>query len=170
MNQLGENPARGFRVAVNAVVEQGGRVLLARRRDIGWWNLPGGGVEPGESVTEGLQRELLEEIGAGAEIVRLAGVYSKPQKAEVVLVFLCHLIADQESALHTTEEVSELEWFLPSALPSDLLPKHRQRIEDALTGQQAAILRDQRSSTAEDQRLLGEQPTHNTSISSVVIP
>lgn len=153
MSQSSEAPVRGFRVAVNAVVERDGRVLLARRRDIGWWNLPGGGVEPGESVTEGLQREMLEEIGVGVENVRLAGVYSKPQKSEVVLVFLCRLAADQVDALRTTEEVSELEWFLPSALPSDLLPKHRQRVEDALSGQHEAILRDQRSSTAEDQNL-----------------
>ena len=143
---------RGFRVAVNAVIERDGRVLLARRRDIGWWNLPGGGVEPGESITEGLQRELREEIGAEAEIVRLAGVYSKPQKSEVVLVFLCRLPTDQESALQTTEEVSELGWFAGSELPPDTLPKHRQRVADALSGQPEAILRDQRTPTSDDQR------------------
>ena len=55
--------------------------------------------------------------------------------------------------MRTTEEVPELGWFLASALPLDLLPKHRQRIEDALSGQHEAILRDQRSSTAEDQHL-----------------
>jgi ADP-ribose pyrophosphatase YjhB (NUDIX family) len=153
MDQSSEAPVRGFRVAVNAVIERDGRVLLTRRRDNGWWNLSGGGVEPGESVSEGLQREMLEEIGVEVEIVRLAGVYSKPQKSEVVLVFLCHLAADQEDALRTSEEVSELSWFLPLALPSDLLPKHRQRVEDALSGQIEAILRDQRSSTAEDQQL-----------------
>lgn len=152
MNTSHDEPVRGFRVAVNAVIERDGCALLARRRDIGWWNLPGGGVEPGESVTEGLQREMREEIGAEVEIVRLAGVYSKPQKSEVVLVFLCRLCADQEQAPHTTEEVSELGWFPPSALPPDTLPKHRQRVADALAGQCEAILREQRTSTAEDQR------------------
>jgi ADP-ribose pyrophosphatase YjhB (NUDIX family) len=152
MNDAQQESVRGFRVAVNAVIERDGRALLARRRDIGWWNLPGGGVEPGESVTEGLQREMREEIGAEVEIVRLAGVYSKPQKSEVVLVFLCRLAADQEQAPHTTEEVSELGWFQASALPTDVLPKHRQRVEDALAGQPETILRDQRTSTAEDQR------------------
>ena len=146
------SPVGGFRVAVNAVIEREGRALLARRRDIGWWNLPGGGVEPGESMTEGLQREMREEIGAEVEIVRLTGVYSKPQKSEVVLVFLCRLPTDQEQALHTTDEVSELGWFSPATLPDDLLPKHRQRVEDALAGQREAILRDQRTSTHEDQR------------------
>jgi ADP-ribose pyrophosphatase YjhB (NUDIX family) len=152
MNQSQKESVRGFRVAVNAVIERDGRVLLARRRDIGWWNLPGGGVEPGESITEGLQRELREEIGAEAEIVRLAGVYSKPQKSEVVLVFLCRLPTDHESALRTTEEVSELGWFAASELPPDTLPKHRQRVADALSGQPEAILRDQRTPTSDDQR------------------
>lgn len=152
MNTSHDAPVRGFRVAVNAVIERNGHALLARRRDIGWWNLPGGGVEPGESVTEGLQREMREEIGAEVEILRLAGVYSKPQKSEIVLVFLCRLPTDQEHALHTTEEVSELGWFRASSLPPDTLPKHRQRVEDALAGQCETILRDQRSSTAEDQR------------------
>lgn len=153
MSQSEEEPMRRFRVAVNAVIERDERVLLARRRDIGWWNLPGGGVEPGESMTEGLQRELREEIGAEVEVVRLAGVYSKPQKSEVVLVFLCRLAADQAGAMRTTEETSELGWFLPSGLPSELLPKHRQRVADALSGQREAVLRDQLSSTAEDQRV-----------------
>ena len=153
MDHLQEPSTHGFRVAVNAVIERDGLVLLARRRDIGWWNLPGGGVEPGESVTEGLQREMREEIGVEVEVMRLAGVYSKPQKSEVVLVFLCRLPADQEQTLHTTDEVSELGWFAPAALPADLLPKHRQRVEDALAGQREAVLRDQRTSTSEDQRL-----------------
>jgi ADP-ribose pyrophosphatase YjhB (NUDIX family) len=152
MDKPQDAPVRGFRVAVNAVIERDGRALLARRRDIGWWNLPGGGVEPGESVTEGLQREMREEIGVEVEIVQLAGVYSKQQKSEVVLVFLCRLTTDQERALHTTDEVSELGWFRASTLPLDTLPKHRERIEDALAGQREAILRDQRTSTAEDQR------------------
>lgn len=152
MNQSQE-AVRGFRVAVNAVIERDGKLLLARRRDIGWWNLPGGGVELRESVEEGLRREVREELGVEIEIERLTGVYSKPQKSEVVLVLLCHLPTDQEQDPQTTEEVSEWGWFALSTLPSDLLPKHRQRIEDAFSGQPMAILRDQRSSTAEDQGL-----------------
>lgn len=147
-----ESPA-GFRVAVNAIIEREGMVLLARRRDIGWWNLPGGGVELYETVDEGLRRVVHEEIGVEVEIDRLVGVYSKPQKHEVVLTFLCHLSPEQERRLQTTEEVSEVCWFLPSELPQDLLPKHRQRVEDAFRGQTAAILRAQRSSTEEDQGL-----------------
>jgi ADP-ribose pyrophosphatase YjhB (NUDIX family) len=140
-----------FRLSAFAVVERRGRVLLARRRDIGLWNLPGGGVEPGETVDEGLLREVREEVRAQVEIVRLVGVYSKPQKNEVVHTFLCRLLPGQEDALGTSDEVSEIGWFAPDALPADLLPKHRQRVLDATSGQLVPFLRAQRTSTEEDQ-------------------
>jgi 8-oxo-dGTP diphosphatase len=153
----GATHARGgksrFRIAAFAIIEHAGRVLLARRRDIGWWSLPGGGVEAGETVDEGLLREVREEVCVEVEIVRLAGVYSKPQKDEVVLTFLCHLVPGQDALLSTSDEVSEVGWFAPAELPDHLLPKHRQRVVDAMTGGPAAIVRAQRTSTAEDQGL-----------------
>jgi 8-oxo-dGTP diphosphatase len=142
-----------FRIAAFAIVEREGLVLLARRRDIGWWNLPGGGLESGETVDEGLLREVLEEVCAEVRVVRMVGVYSKPQKNEVVLTFLCHLEHGQEEAIGTSDEVSEIGWFSPYALPVDLLPKHRQRVLDAFAGQLTPIMRAQRSSTEEDQKL-----------------
>jgi 8-oxo-dGTP diphosphatase len=138
-----------FRVAVFAIVEHGSRLLLARRRDIGWWNLPGGGMEYGETVEEALAREVREEVGLEIEIERLVGVYSKPQKREVVLTFLCHPVADTEATI--SDEVSETGWFVPPAWPEPLLPKHRERLEDALAGRREAILRAQTSSTDADQ-------------------
>jgi 8-oxo-dGTP diphosphatase len=147
----GNAPAR-FRVGVFAVIERDGRYLLARRRDIGWWNLAGGGLEYDETVEQGLLREAWEEIGVALEIVRLVGVYSKPRKREVVLTFLCRLAPDSP-APSTSDEVSEVAWFLPEELPAELLPKHRQRLEDALLNQPEAIVRAQLTSTEEDQRL-----------------
>lgn len=142
---------RLFRIACFAIIERGGEYLLARRRDIGWWNLPGGGLEAGETVEQGLAREAQEEIGVAIRIVRLVGVYSKPQKNEVVLTFLCKLADDAEPT--TSDEISEVGWFPPTALPEQTLPKHRQRVLDAALGQPEAILRAQTTSTAEDQRL-----------------
>jgi 8-oxo-dGTP diphosphatase len=144
-----------FRIGVFAIIERDGHYLLARRRDIGWWNLAGGGLEAGETVDEGLAREVREEIGVEIEIVRLVGVYSKPRKQEVVLAFLCRL-RDPQARPTTSDEVSEVAWFLPEALPTDLLPKHRQRLEDVLLGHPEAVVRAQRSSTEEDQGLPGK--------------
>jgi len=139
-----------FRIGVYAVIFNEGRVLLAHRRDIDWWNLPGGGMETGETVEEAMRREVREETGLEVEIEHLIGVYSKPQKQEVVLTFRCRVTGGLLSA---TEESRECRFFLPDALPENTLPKHRQRVEDALLNQPHAIVRDQRTSTAEDQHL-----------------
>src|SRR6266516_3299153 len=69
-----------FRIAASALIFDGERVLLAHRRDIDWWNLPGGGMEVGETVEEALYREVYEETGLQVEIEQLVGVYSKLQK------------------------------------------------------------------------------------------
>lgn len=63
-------PRIAVRRAVRAVVVDGeGNVLLIRARDttmpeLGeWWELPGGGLEAGESVAQAVIRELWEEVG-----------------------------------------------------------------------------------------------------------
>lgn len=139
-----------FRIAVSALIFHEGQILLALRRDIDWWNLPGGGMEEGETVDEAVHREVYEETCLEVSVERLVGVYSKPQKQEVVLTFLCHIITGVPAA---TAETRECRYFSPDHLPANTLPKHRQRIKDALLNQQSAILRAQRSSTAEDQGL-----------------
>jgi len=142
-----------FRIAVSALIFEEGRVLLAHRRDIDWWNLPGGGMEVGETVDEALRREVAEETGLEVEVEQLVGVYSKPQKQEIVLTFRCHITG---GTLTATEETRECRYFAPDALPTNTLPKHRQRIEDAQLHQQNAVIRAQRTSTEEDQRLASE--------------
>ncbi|MGB5451955.1 MAG: NUDIX domain-containing protein, partial [Sedimenticolaceae bacterium] len=54
-------------VAAAALIDDQGRVLLQRRHadthQGGLWEFPGGKLEPGESIAEGLARELREELG-----------------------------------------------------------------------------------------------------------
>ena len=139
-----------FRIGMYALIFDDGRVLLAHRRDIDWWNLPGGGMEIGETVEEAVRREVREETGLEVQVERLVGVYSKPQKQEVVLTFRCRVTG---GVLQTTEESRACSYFPPDALPHNTLPKHRERVMDALLNQEAAILRDQLRSSIEDQQL-----------------
>ena len=140
-----------FRIGVFALIfNYEKQILLGHRRDIDWWNLPGGGMEYGETVDEAVCREVREETGLEVKVERLVGVYSKPQKQEVVLTFLCQAIG---GTLQPTEETRESRYFAPEALPENTLPKHRQRIEDALLNKQRAVIRVQRSSSEEDQKI-----------------
>jgi 8-oxo-dGTP diphosphatase len=61
-------------VGMGAVIVDKGRVLLARRGNEplkGHWTLPGGLLELGESLTEGVMREVSEETGLTVEVIEL---------------------------------------------------------------------------------------------------
>jgi 8-oxo-dGTP diphosphatase len=65
------------------VLDKSGRLLLIRRKNPpfqGQYALPGGFVEYGERMEEAALRELREETGITGKIVRLVGVYSRPDR------------------------------------------------------------------------------------------
>jgi ADP-ribose pyrophosphatase YjhB (NUDIX family) len=67
-------------VGVGAVIFVGQAVLLARRNKMpgqGQWSLPGGAVELGEPLLDGLRRELREELGVEMEVGGLVGVFDR---------------------------------------------------------------------------------------------
>ena len=150
MTERISDEAHCFRVSVSALIFEGEEILLAHRRAIDWWNLPGGAIDPGETVDEALRREVREETGLEVEIGRLVGVYSKPLKQEVVLSFLCQVRGGTFGHI-TDEDIDACRYFALDALPARTLPKHRERINDALLRQERAIVRAQRTSTAQDQ-------------------
>jgi ADP-ribose pyrophosphatase YjhB (NUDIX family) len=124
------------------IMDNEGRVLISRRTDSGWYNLPGGGVEPHEAVPEGVVREVREETGLEVEVGRMIGVYSKPQKHEVVLTFLARVVGGD---MQPSDEADLHEWVAPDQLGTrNILPKHLERIEDALRNEPGVIVKDQR--------------------------
>ena len=129
---------------------EGREILLMRRSDNGCWGLPGGYVDRGESVSEAAVRELREETGVEAEIVRLIGVYSDPARQviaypdgnRVQAVNLCFEARAQGQGQPTTpEETLEIGYFSVDALPEPFVPIHVIRIEDAAAGGEAARVR-----------------------------
>ncbi|MET7766918.1 NUDIX hydrolase [Streptomyces sp. NPDC005393] len=99
------------------IVDSAGRALLIKRRDNGKWEPPGGVLEPGETIPDALQREVLEETGIKIALpATLTGVYKNMTGLIVSMVFRCEAIdgtpttGAETRALRwaTRDEVSEL--------------------------------------------------------------
>lgn len=60
---------------MGAIFDEAGRVLLSKRNDLKVWNLPGGRVDSGETLTDAAAREVREETGIVAHIERAVGLY-----------------------------------------------------------------------------------------------
>ena len=140
------------RVSVSAVVwrDPGRReLLLMQRSDNAHWGLPGGYVEPGESIADAAAREVFEETGVRIAVGRLVGVYSDPRMQvieyggrRVHAVNLCFEAEPIGTGVATTpDEVLATGYFATDALPDPLVPIHRIRIEDAVAGSTATRVR-----------------------------
>ena len=141
------------RVSVSAVVRRRDdprMILLMKRSDNEHWGLPGGYVEPGESVTVAAQREVREETGFEIEVGRLIGVYSDPgtqvveyvDRRRVQIVNLCfEAIAGSQGELGTPDETLELGFFGADALPRPFVPIHEVRLSDAASTRAGAQVR-----------------------------
>lgn len=117
-----------FTIGVFGIItDNEGRVLLCHRRDHDLWNLPGGGVERGESPWDALVREIKEETGLEAEPVHLTGVYSKPDKNEVVLSFACQITGGK---ITLADEADRIEYFELGQIPKNTSPKQVERIKE----------------------------------------
>lgn len=72
-------------IACTALIEQDGNFLFvmeAKPQAKGKYNLPSGGLELGESITEAAIREAKEETGLGVELQNLIGIYQRPISRE----------------------------------------------------------------------------------------
>jgi 8-oxo-dGTP diphosphatase len=105
------------------VTDAAGRVLLARRAGEvfhGYWDLPGGFLDEGEHPLDGLRRELREETGLEVEPQEFIGVWmdrygeAEDAHATLNLYWTARAAAGEEVA---ADDVSELRWFEPDALP-----------------------------------------------------
>ena len=95
-------------VSVSGVIpDDHGRVLLIRRCDNQHWEPPGGVLELGETIHDGLRREIHEETGLDIEADALTGVYKNMPRGIIALVFRCKITGGQ---LKTNNEVSAFQW------------------------------------------------------------
>ncbi len=127
-----------FKIGAFAIIlNQEKEVLLCHRRDYDLWNLPGGGVEKGESPWKALIREVKEETGLDVVIERLHGVDSKPEKDDIVFSFVCVI---KDGKIKLNDEADEIKYFDADNLPKNTAPKHAIRIKDAVVGKNYGVI------------------------------
>ncbi|HEY0690944.1 MAG TPA: NUDIX domain-containing protein [Kribbella sp.] len=133
--------ANSIVVAVTAVIQdQAGRLLLIRRTDNDLYAIPGGGLELGETLTETVQREVMEETGVNVQVTGLIGVYSDPHHVieftdgEVRQEFsICFHATPTGGDLRTSDESKEVLWVSPADLDKlNIHPSIQLRIRHGL--------------------------------------
>lgn len=125
-------------IAVSAfVLDEHEQLLMIRRTDNGYYALPGGRHELGETMTQTVIRETQEETGFAVEVTSLVGIYSNPNhvmayddgevRQEFSICFRARPVAGEP---RTSDESSEVVWVPRAELADiDVHPSIRLRID-----------------------------------------
>ena len=100
------------------------RVLLVERAKTplkGYWSLPGGVLETGERLEEGIQREVLEETGLVVKPLKVIEIFERimrdekgiPEYHYVLIDYLCRVTG---GTLAPADDVSRAEWVSRGSL------------------------------------------------------
>lgn len=101
------------KIVVGSVALWEGKILMCRRAiepRKGYWTLPAGYLELGESAEDGALREAWEEARARMTLERLLAVYSVPRISQIQLMYRARLHDERVQAGPESEEVELFEW------------------------------------------------------------
>lgn len=132
-----------------------GRILLIRRDDNGNWSMPGGAMDPGESLTDCAVRETLEETGIRIAATDLVGIWTDPLhrieytsdgevRQEFTVIYAGRYLSGEPTP---SKESLSVEWVDAEKVPSLQMDRsQRVRIDWALNERWPHIDRGQASS------------------------
>ncbi len=130
--------------AACAIIEDGGRILLQKRKN-GLWGLPGGIAELGEALHETVVREAFEETGLETQAKELIGIYSKydvecangDKLQPVTALYRVEVIGGTLAG--DGDETLELRYFGKDELPKIYCRQHEDMIADWFAGKRAVF-------------------------------
>jgi ADP-ribose pyrophosphatase YjhB (NUDIX family) len=126
---MSTEPARHSVSVAGVIIDDHGRALLIQRRDNHRWEPPGGVLELGESIDDGLRREVREETGLDIEPVTLTGVYKNMKLGIIALVFRCKVTGGRP---RVSDETEAYRWATEADLCELASEAYAIRVLDAL--------------------------------------
>lgn len=121
------------------------KILLIKRNThpfIGFWALPGGRMDPGETIDQTVIREVKEETGLDVKIVRVVGEYvERGAREEIEYEYYptCFVVTTVGGELKKQDsEIQEMKLFSLDALPKPLAFEHEKMLEDYVQAKKRA--------------------------------
>lgn len=127
-----------IKVAVYIFLIKEGQILMARRFNTGWqdgnYGLPAGHLESGESVIEGLLREVKEESGVDLDTQDVELVHTMHRKNKYMDLFFIAKNWSGEPKIMEEDKCDDMKWFLLNELPTNIVPSVKSAIENYQKG------------------------------------
>lgn len=130
-----------FRLAVGGICLHNNQIVLLRRRDDAEvypsiWELPSGGVDPGEDILDALVREVFEETGLRVKVGLCLGYFFYQSRGGVPCIqinHICELDGSTPSELKVSEEHINAKWVeLNQVLEYDISHNVREIIKKTI--------------------------------------
>jgi 8-oxo-dGTP diphosphatase len=118
-----------------ALVVEAGRLLLIRRGIDpfkGWWDIPGGFLDPGEHPEDGAIREVREETGLDVRLMSSFGIFMDTYGDEDTYTLnLMYLAEPVGGSIQPADDAVEIGWFAPDELPDQIAFQNGQLVVEA---------------------------------------